>query len=252
MASTPSVALVTGASRGIGRAVVEQLAAQGTRVWAVARDAAALHAAFQGRFEGRVTPVVADVNDTQRLVETLRGLDQQQPIEVVVANAGVGAASGHPSFSWETMAAALHTNFCGAAATLTALLPAMVQRQRGHVVFVSSLSSISALPQAEAYCVPKAGINMLMDCLRLDLEGTGVHATTVRLGFVRTAMLNEAAHALPGLVEPEAAARVIVDALGHPSRVIDFPTSISVAAHLGVLAPPTLKRWLTRPKGPSK
>lgn len=239
-------ALITGASRGIGLALAKELAAAGTRVHLVAREEVAL-AQARAELDGVAQAHRCDVGDAAAIAALVRRLDEESGgLDLLIANAGVGAALGRRAFEWETFRDALHVNLCGAAATLTAALPAMVRRGRGHLVAISSLASLGALPEAEAYCVPKAGLNMLMDCLALDLAGTGVHATTVLLGFVRTRMLTGDTHALPQLLEPEEVARTLVKRLQRAPRTITLPRGLALAARVGAVLPGGLKRRLTR------
>jgi len=245
MSTTPPspyrVAVVTGASSGIGQALAERLAAAGTLVVLAARRADRLHAVAEGiEADGghaRVEPM--DVADTDATVARLRALDAELGgFDLVVANAGVGMKHrGIPTYAWEAMAETCHVNFCGAAATLTAVLPQMVERGRGHIVGISSIASFTPIPGRGGYCAPKAGLSMLLECLRLELADTGVHATAVHPGFVRTAMTAKSKGALPFVMDPAAAAERIVDALPAAPATIDFPWQLATAARLGAALP---------------
>lgn len=245
MSNRPPRAVVTGASRGIGRALSAALARDGAEVVAVARSAEALDALAR-EFPGRVRPEALDVSDTARLVERLRALDREAPVDLVIANAGLGPPAGADPWSWEALGDVFHVNLCGAAATLTALSGAMAARGRGHLVMVGSLSSFGALPEAEAYCAPKAGLRMLMDCLRLDLAPRGVRVTTVNLGFVRTAMVAGSKHPMPGLMEPDEAAARILRALPRAPAEVDIPRGLGLAARAVAALPRPLHALVQR------
>src|SRR5688572_32351749 len=238
-------ALVTGASSGIGQALAERLAAAGTLVVLAARRADRLHAVAEGiEADGghaRVEPM--DVAETTATVARIRALDAELGgFDLVIANAGVGMKhKGLPSYAWEAMAAACHLNFCGAAATLTAVLPEMVGRGNGHVVGISSIASFTPIPGRGGYCAPKAGLSMLLECLRLELAGTGVAATAVHPGFVRTAMTAKSKGALPFVMDPPAAAERIVSALSGKPATIDFPWQLATAARVGAALPRVLR-----------
>ena len=240
-------AVVTGASSGIGAALAEVLAASGIEVVLCARRTDALEGvASRIRSVGgtaRVLPL--DLCDRNAAVATLRALDAEIEIDLLVANAGAGLAAGDP-LSWEAVRDACEINFAGGVATLTAVLPRMIARGRGHLVGVSSLASFGALPGSAAYCAPKAGLSMFLECLRLDLEGSGVHVTTIHPGFVRTPMVAGAAHPMPQLVEVDAAARLIVQRLGDRPARIDFPQPLAWAARIAGGLPRVLHALVVR------
>lgn len=244
-AATYRTALVTGASSGIGQALAERLAANGTLVVLAARRADRLHAVATtieaDGGEARVEPM--DVGDTTATVARIRALDAELGgFDLVIANAGVGMKhKGLPTYSWEAMAGTCHVNFCGAAATMTAVLPQMVERGKGHVVGISSIASFTPIPGRGGYCAPKAGLSMLIECLRLELLGTGVGATAVHPGFVRTAMTAKSKGSLPFVMDPPAAAERIVAALPAMPATIDFPWQLATAARVGAALPRILR-----------
>jgi short-subunit dehydrogenase len=241
-------ALVTGASRGLGEALARELGRSGAHVTVTARDAAAIGAVVEAirREGGAADAAVIDVGDTDAAVATIRSIDARAGgLDLVIANAGVGPTPDATSYAWETVRDACHVNFCGAIATLTASLPDMVRRGRGHVAGIGSISARAALPGALAYSTPKAGLEMAIACLRLDLAGTGVAATYVELGFVRTAMVARSSTPMPMILEPDAAARAIVRGLARRPRRIVLPRPLAaVAAGLGAL-PEVMRERLT-------
>jgi short-subunit dehydrogenase len=238
-------ALVTGASSGIGQALAERLASAGTLVVLAARREPELRAVADAiaRAGGSARVEPMDVADTSATVARIRALDAELGgFDLVIANAGVGMKHKKlPSYAWEAMANACHVNFCGAAATLTAALPQMVERKRGHVVGISSIASFTPIPGRGGYCAPKAGLSMLLECLRLELAGTGVHATAVHPGFVRTAMTAKSKGALPFVMDPPAAAERILRALPAAPATIDFPWQLATAARAGAALPRVLR-----------
>jgi short-subunit dehydrogenase len=247
--ATWKTALITGASSGIGRGLAEQLAARGTEVVLCARrqrelaEVASVITLAGGR--AHVRPI--DVADTSRTVELVRSVDDELGgLDLIIANAGVGAPEAGTSLTWEALAGPCHINFCGAVATLTAVLPRMKERGRGHVVGISSLAAFGPLPTGAAYCAPKAGLSMLLECLRLDLTGSGVHVTAVHPGFVRTQMVRSTSFEMPMLMEVDDAVALIVRELEHAPATIDFPRPLAMAARLGGLLPRPLRRLALR------
>jgi short-subunit dehydrogenase len=241
-------ALVTGASSGIGRALAVSLGRRGAAVVLVARRREALEAAAaEVRAAGAEARVlVLDVADTRATVAAVRAADTEAPIDLVVAAAGAGARAGAAPHGWEALEEAAHTNFCGAACTLTALAERMAERGSGHLVGVSSIAALGALPAAAAYCAPKAGLSMLLECLRLDLAPAGVAVTAVHAGFVDTPMVAARAGAMPGLVTaPEAAERIVHALARRPAR-IDFPLPLALAARAAAHLPGPLRDRILR------
>lgn len=245
--------VITGASRGIGRALALALAGPGVDLFLAARDADALAevATFARKRGANAEPLVLDVRDTEATVRALRAVDARAGgIDVVVANAGAGAASREaPPYAWETIEDAVRTSFVGAAATLTAVLPAMVERGRGHLVAMGSLASYGPLPGAASYCAPKAGVDMLLETLRLDLVGTGVAVTNVRLGFVRTRMIEKSTHPMPLTMSPDDVARAIAARLPDRPREIVMPRSLALAVRAMGLLPRPAKETIVRALG---
>lgn len=243
-------AVVTGASRGIGRALAIALAARGVReLVLVARSRGPLEAAAREveRAGARARVEVLDVADTDTTVARLRSLDEALGgLDLVVANAGVGAGPSADPLSWETLKDPFHVNFCGAAATLTGALPRMVARGRGHVVGIGSLSAYGALPGSAAYCTPKAGLAMLLDCLRLDLAGTGVAVTHARLGFVRTEMVARSTHPMPQLLEADEVGRELARRLPSRPREIVLPRALALATRAMAALPQPMREMIAR------
>ncbi|MEZ4449610.1 MAG: SDR family NAD(P)-dependent oxidoreductase [Nannocystaceae bacterium] len=240
--------MITGASSGIGLALADALADAGTRVVLVARREPALRRVAEaiGARGGEALVRPLDVSRTDEACAAIREIDREVGgLDLVIANAGVGATPGHPPYAWEAMAAALHTNVCGAAVTLTAALPAMIERRRGHLVGLSSLASFGALPAAASYCAPKAGLSMLLECLRLDLHGSGVAVTTIHAGFVRTPMIEEG-HPTPQRMEPEAFARAVCARLPRRPACIDIPQPLALTMRILGRLPRGLRRAILR------
>lgn len=232
---TDETILITGASSGIGHALAQRLAKDGHSLILCARRAEQLEslAATINGNGGHARAERMDVAEHEKTVDRIRELDREiyekngRGITMVIANAGVGEGKDHPSYAWETVRGSCQINFTGAAATVTAILPKMVERRQGHIVAVSSLASFGPLPQSASYCAAKAGLSMLMDCLRLDIEHAGVHATTVHVGFVKTDMTSKSNHPMPQLMEVDYAANFIVERLKKAPATIDFPQPLA-------------------------
>jgi NADP-dependent 3-hydroxy acid dehydrogenase YdfG len=184
------VALVTGASRGIGRALVGHLVGAGWRVAALARDPDTLARLAGESDPGRVLPLVADVTDGPAMAQAAAALGALwRAPDLVVANAGVLGALGptwqvDPDLWWHTH----EVNVRGVFQTLHVTLPAMVQRGSGRVVLTSSGLGRAPSPWTSAYGASKAAVTHLAASLALELVGTGVSVFAISPGMVRTEM----------------------------------------------------------------
>lgn len=216
-------AAVSGASRGIGAAIVRALRAAGVEVHALARNAQALQAlaADTGCFAHAV-----DVDDRAAVEACLAGQD----VDIMVCNA---AALGPPQPVFEAAATAtretLRTNIEGVLNCLAATVPGMRQRGKGHVVVISSLAALQTLPGMPLYAVTKAALHTMVGGLRLDLHGSGVRITEIAPGRVRTGihldMLSDRAAARQRFydgfecLEPDDVADAVLYVLRAPQRV---------------------------------
>lgn len=220
-------ALVTGASSGIGRSLAERLARDGTEVVLLARraerlDALAADIVSRG---GRARARPFDVRDTDALVAEIQRIDDDVGgLDLVVACAGIGLAIHATRLGWERIRDLCQVNFTGAIATLTAVLPRMVARGRGHVVGVSSIAALAPFPMGGAYGATKAGVESFLASLRVDLDGSGVGVTCVTPGFVHTEMTAKVTKKVPLALTADAAADLIADRLAKNPAKIDVPS----------------------------
>jgi len=197
---------------------------------------------------GKATTVQLDVANVTATGKALVTLDNKfGGIDLVVANAGVGVErSAAYSWSWPAIRETVQINYTGAIATVTALLPKMVARGKGHVVAISSLASYGPLPDAAGYSSPKAGLSRFMECLALDLQSTGVVTSTVHVGFVATPMVAKSTIPLPFLMTTDKAARHIIAKLVKRKREINFPFAMVILVRIIAAMPYAIKAWAAR------
>jgi NAD(P)-dependent dehydrogenase (short-subunit alcohol dehydrogenase family) len=193
---TGQVAVVTGGSRGIGRAIVSALASAGASLAIVARSEDELAVAVgQLRASGRrAIAVRADVSDTRAVGRMVEQVERDLgPVDLLVNNAGEAGPIGpvaeiDPDRWWRCQ----EVNLRGPLACARAVLPGMVARRRGRIVNVASGAGTQAIPYLSAYVVGKTALIRLTEIMAAELAGHGVSLFAIEPGTVRTAMAESA------------------------------------------------------------
>ena len=224
-----SSALVTGAGRGIGRAIATALAAEGARVTAVARTGSEL-ASLVREIEaagGRAAFVAGDLRERGVCdAAVARAVEAHGGLQVLVNNAGIGGRAPVAEMSDETWDDILGTNLTSVFHLTRAALPHLTQKG-GHVFMVSSLAGSNAIAGMAAYCASKAALDHFARCLMLEVRHAGVKVTTVAPGSVDTGFGGRGDGPRKSdswMLRPEDVAAAVVDLLrtrddAHLSRV---------------------------------
>jgi short-subunit dehydrogenase len=220
------IAIVTGASSGIGWELGRQLAAQGYQVGLIARRAEKLRQlADLIRGAGGLAAVApADVADRTALENAIEQLRQQLgPIDLLIANAGVGYATFIEPINKDEIEETIRVNLLGVIFAINAVLPEMLSRRQGHIAAVSSLGGYAGLPGESAYCASKAAVNTYLDGLRVQLRSHHIQVSTLCPGFVKTPMTAENKFHMPGLLAADEAARRMLRAIRSGRKIYNFP-----------------------------
>ncbi|MCP4427884.1 MAG: SDR family NAD(P)-dependent oxidoreductase [Chloroflexi bacterium] len=214
--------IIIGASSGIGAALAKELAHQGCIVAALAPDAEGLERVEAGG-NGRISAYVHDVTNYdeipalfQQIVHDLGGLD------VVAYIAGVQPVVALDEYNFEKDAAMIQVNFMGAVAWLNQAAARFERAQSGHILAVSSIAGDRGRVGAPAYNASKAGLSTYLEALRNRLTRHGVTVTTVKFGFVNTALLENAAKTF-WVISPEKAAKEIHKAILKKRQTVYTP-----------------------------
>jgi short-subunit dehydrogenase len=226
MTFADKVAVITGASSGIGWALAKALAREGCTVGLVARrreKLVALAEEIQAN-GGRAALAPGDVGDRAQTGAAIAELAARLgPLDLLIANAGVGAPTTLTPFNVEAQEKMFRVNMLGLIYAIEAALPDMLKRGRGHIAAVSSLGAYKGLPGESAYTASKAAVNTYMEGLRIQLRERGIAVTTICPGFVLTPMTEVNQFKMPFLLSADQAARQIVGALRRRKKVFNFP-----------------------------
>ncbi|MBI5864544.1 MAG: 3-oxoacyl-[acyl-carrier-protein] reductase [Planctomycetes bacterium] len=185
------VALVTGASRGIGRAICESLAREGALVVATARNTDAVHSWIveSGELQPRLIPTALDVTDRaacDRVVDEI--VAKHQRLDILVNNAGITKDGLIMSMDDEQFDAVINTNLKGAFYMIRAAARHMVRARRGRIINISSFSGLAGNAGQANYAAAKGALNALTKSVAKELGKRGVLCNAIAPGFIKTDM----------------------------------------------------------------
>ncbi len=228
---TGKVAVVTGASRGIGLAIARALVDRGAGVMItgtsekrLAEAARELESAARG---GSVIAQLADVrkyDDVERMLSA--AASRFGGIDVLVNNAGVGVFTPVSEMSVEQWHDVIETNLTGVFHCCHAALPHLRRRGGGWIINISSLSGTNAFPDGAAYCASKSGLNAFSESLMQEVRHDGIRVAYVMPGSVNTAFSGQQPSGQDWKLSPEDVAEVVTHLLAHPSR--SLPSRVEI------------------------
>ncbi len=226
MTSSSPVALITGTASGIGRSLAHRLAREGYAIAALDRHETGLRSLadeFHSKNQ-RLAWALADVTDPTELLRAVAQLESQLgPTDLLVANAGIGLETSGLKYDIAAMNQVLNVNLLGVSNSIGAVLPGMVERRRGHIVGISSIASYRGLPRMLAYCASKAGVNSILDGMRVELRPIGIHVTTICPGWIRTPLTEQLEGTLEHILELDQAVEEIAYAIRKKLLFYTFP-----------------------------
>jgi 3-oxoacyl-[acyl-carrier protein] reductase len=204
-------ALVTGASRGIGRAIASLLGGLGASVVICARSKDIETTAEALRAKGiKTLPIVADVTraeDVHRMFE--EACSKLGEIEILVNNAGIGIFGPVHERSESDWDAVLNTNLKSVFLTSQAVVPRMIRQGRGHIINISSLASKSVFAGGAIYCASKWGLMGLTGCMAEDLRAHGIRVSVICPGSVATDFSSHVGRNPSTLLHPDDVAHAV-------------------------------------------
>lgn len=239
---TGQIIWLTGASSGIGAALVPVLARECRHLIISGRDLQRLQATASGYCN--VTALPADVTDPEALARVAQHIHAVFGyLDTLIANAGTCEYLDAGAFDAALVKRVMTTNFDGLVNTLEAALPLVRASRQGYLVAVSSSAAWLPLPRAEAYGASKAAVNYFMQSLRVDLATDAIDVSLVAPGFVKTPLTDRNRFAMPMRITASEAAAAIVEGMHRRSAWIHFPKRFTWPLRLLGCLP---ARWQTR------
>lgn len=245
----PKHILITGGNSGLGAALARFYAASGAMVSLSGRDVSRLESirAECERLGGKSAITAVDVRDAAALSEWMRGQDAMQPIDLVIANAGVSGGTGSHSRSaepYDQVREIMDINVTGVLNTIHAAIPLMQPRGRGQIALISSMASFIAHPGAPAYCASKAAVRYYGEALRPLMAAQNIAVNVVCPGYVKTPMTDVNDFPMPFMMSAQKAARIIADGLADNQGRIAFPLPLYAAAQAIAMLPVGVRQFI--------
>lgn len=243
------VALITGASVGIGEQFARQLSERGHDVVLVARDAARLEALakeIEGRSGAHAEVLTADLTDPEQLAAVEARARQ---VDLLVNNAGFGTFGSFHTLDLDTEIREINLNVIALVRLTHAAAAAMVERGRGGILNVSSLAGFQPGPSNGTYSATKAFVTSFTEAVHEELRGTGVSVTALCPGFTHTefqSRANAPAGSVPGFMWQEApeVARAGLDGVAKNKAIVIPGTTNKVMGTLSAITPHAITRRL--------
>lgn len=247
------VVLITGAGNGIGRQLAKEFSARGAVIASVDLAAEPQESLMAELKAGRGAPdpagawAVGDVTSRPKLKAAFDELTARLgPVDVLVANAGVGMENPCAAFSAEIFEKQVAVNLLGVANSVELVVPTMRARKKGHIVTLSSLASYRGLPLMAGYCASKAGVSALMDSLRFELKPHGIRCTTICPGWIQTALVKQIDFPMPGIWPLEKAVARMMRAIEKKREYVAFPAFNRFMLELSQVLPLSVGDWLMK------
>ncbi len=241
---------ITGASRGLGKALALELAGPGVTLYLSATNVQTLETVGEMCRErgADAKTSIADVTRLPDVESWAREISKDGPLDMLIMNAGLfdGLRSGRTFEDASDAKQLISVNLIGCINCASSFAPAMIEHGMGRLVFVSSLAALSPLADAPAYSASKAGLSAYANALRELLLPHGVHVTTVHPGHIETDQTKRQVGGLHFMVSAEKAAKTITKQLNRERDNFSFPWQLALLVGLSKLLPEKLRYRLGR------
>jgi NAD(P)-dependent dehydrogenase (short-subunit alcohol dehydrogenase family) len=225
------VAVVTGSTKGIGKAIADSLVRADVNVVVTSRNASQIDlvvSELNNLDRGRVEGFVCDVRDYTQVTSLFRhAVTKFQGVDILVNNAGIGRFASVEEMSPEDFRSILETNLTGVYYCCHEAIPLMKKRGSGYIFNISSLAGVNAHPRMAAYNASKFGLNGFSEALMQEVRHDGIKVSYIMPGSVNTEFGgDEPGDEKSWQLQPEDIAHVVMDLLGYPER--SLPSRVEI------------------------
>ena len=216
------IAVITGASEGIGAALVNELLQNNYKVIAISRNFKKLSKlkSFNSKYKSDLEVFSADVTSSSQLLSVAKNIG---PPDLLILNAGIYEPVLIENFSVETFIKQSETNYLGVIKSFDAFIKKMLLSRSGTVLIMSSIAGWIGLPKASAYAPTKSALRSFAQSIRYDLAKYNIVVKLCSPGFVNTKAVKVNDFKMPGLIEPNVAAKIILKNINSKKFEITFP-----------------------------
>ena len=215
-------AVITGASEGIGAALANELLQNNYKVIAVSRNFKKLSKlkSFNSKYKNNLEVFSADVTNSSQLLSVAKNIG---PPDLLILNAGIYEPVTIENFSVETFIKQSEINYLGVVKSFDAFIKKMLLSRSGTVLIMSSIAGWIGLPKASAYAPTKSALRSFAQSIRYDLAKYNIIVKLCSPGFVNTKAVKVNDFKMPGLIEPNVAAKIILRNINSKKFEITFP-----------------------------
>lgn len=216
--------LITGASKGIGRALAEKFATEGHTVIATARDPekVKLYSDALPGITGKIIPAKLDVTIRGEVEEFIRSVEKDYPVDCLINNAGITSFKRAEHDSFDQIEQIVNTNLVGAVYMIKNVLPGMIRRKEGNIINIISVAADKIFTNSSIYAATKAGLLTYAKVLREEVRGYGISVINVLPGATRTDIWSSEMLQKFGdrMMDPEHIANVVYSAINSDNNLV--------------------------------
>jgi short-subunit dehydrogenase len=248
--------LITGASKGIGKALALKYTSSETKLLLVARDEQALIQLKNRIIEmnGNAEYYICDVRDKENIINVINSIYQNHDsIDLAILNAGISINHKFENFNSDVLINHYNTNLFGVMYFMEALLPKFKARRSGTISAVGSLAEARGIPGSAIYCSTKIALSHLLEAARIEMKEFGVKIISIKPGYIETEMTMKNKFKMPFLMTAEKSAEIIYEGIESGKRIIAFPKPMAFFSYIGKVAPAfifesLISKWVLKHK----